>query len=93
MEMKTTLRDFGDGQTIVVHTNDRELASKLSGSKFCFNEIPYEQIQKNKAILVGVDYYFPKSQTKALMRKLGIPPQTLKRNEILTKEDFSEVKI
>ena len=60
--MKTTIRDFGDGQTVVVHTNDRELASQLANYKYCFKVVPYEQWFRGKPpVLVGVDYYFPKN--------------------------------
>lgn len=79
----TTIRDFGDGQTVVVHTNDRELATQLGNYKQCFKIIPYEQVQysNKKVALVGVDYYFPKNQLKVLLRKLGIANRGLAKNE------------
>ena len=76
----TELRDFGDGQTVVVYTNNRDLASKLGNLKICLDIVPYEQEQyKNKRIaLIGIDYYFPKKRLRGLFRTLGIPTQPLK---------------
>jgi len=80
--MTTEIRDFGDGKTVVVYTNDRATATKLGNYKSCFKIIPYEQVQysNKKVALVGVDYYFPKRQLKSLCRKVGIPFQPLPRN-------------
>ena len=64
----TELREFGDGKTVVVYTNDREIATKLGNRKKCFKIIPYEQDQGKKVALVGIDFYFPKRETKALLR-------------------------
>jgi hypothetical protein len=88
--MTTKIRDFGDGQTVVIHTNDRTLASQLSNYKSCFKEVPYEQQQKDRIVLVGIDYYFPKKQLKPLLRKLGIPIQPLKKVGSFTMEDFHQ---
>jgi coenzyme F420-reducing hydrogenase beta subunit len=75
----TTIRDFGDGQTVIVHTNDRVLATQLSNYKTCFKTIPYEQEQygNKKLALVGIDCYFPKKSLKVLLKKLDMPFRTL----------------
>ena len=67
----TELRDFGDGKTVVVYSEDRATATKLGNKKRCFKIVPYEQTQKNKVVLVGVDYYFPKSEKRTLLRFCG----------------------
>ena len=64
----TELRDFGDGATIVLYTDERELATKLGNRKNCLKVIPYTQEQRKGEILVGIDYYFPKRERKALER-------------------------
>jgi len=58
------LRDFGDKRTVVVYTDDRQFANRLMARKRCLKSIPYEQGDK----LVGLDFYFPKSERKNLIR-------------------------
>ena len=79
----TTIRDFGDGKTVVIHTNDRNLASRLGNYKACFNIVPYEQEQysNRKLALVGIDFYFQKKVLRALLKKIGIPYRGLQKFE------------
>lgn len=78
--MTTEIRDYGDGKTIVVYSDERELVTKLSNLKSCQKIVPYTQDQssKKKVALIGVDLYFPKRRLKTLFRKLGIAPQPLR---------------
>ena len=64
------LRDYGDNKTIVVYTDEQKVAQKLRQRKSCLKIIPYEQEQysKKRVVLVGLDFYFPKSAKKGLMR-------------------------
>ena len=62
------LRDFGDKKTIVAFTDDNKIANKLREYKNCFKMVPYEQEQKGKIVIVGIDFYFPKSSAKRLSR-------------------------
>jgi len=66
--MTTEIRQFGDNRTIVVYTDNRQIASRLETYKDCFKIVPYEQEQysKKRDTLVGVDFYFP----KRIMRRL-----------------------
>ena len=83
--MTTEIRDFGDKKTIVVYTDNREVATSLGKYKSCFKIVPYkqEQFSKKKVALAGMDYYFPKKQLKGLLRKFGLPVQTLPRSGVL----------
>lgn len=67
------IRDFGDGQTVVVYTNEREIADRLSNRKDCLKIIPYQQEQysKKRVALIGLDYYLPRSQKAILRKALG----------------------
>ena len=60
--MTTAIRDFGDKKTIVVHTDERELATRLMNRKDCLKVVPYEQEQysQKRVTLVGLDLYFSK---------------------------------
>ena len=64
------IRDYGDNQTIVLYTNDGQLRTDLSNHSKCLNVISYEQEQKGRPVLVGVDLYFPERSRKFLERKL-----------------------
>lgn len=65
---KTKLRNFGDGKTVVVHTQDRELANRLMKRKDCLHVVPYEQEQysQRRVALVGLDLYFPAKSKRQL---------------------------
>ena len=64
----TELREFGDGKTVVLWTDNREIANKVGKRKNCYKIISYEQDLRNKVALVGIDFYFPKRETKALLK-------------------------
>ena len=59
---QTEIRDFGDKKTIVVYTNDRQIANRIQGWKECFKVVTYEQEQfsRKRVALVGLDLYLPK---------------------------------
>ena len=63
------IRDFGDNRTIVLYTDDRELATRVSNWQQCYKIIPYEQEQKGRVALIGVDLYLPK-RLKRRMEKI-----------------------
>ncbi len=58
------LRDFGDGKTMVLFSDDKKVVEKVSGWKECNKCVAYEQEQysKKKVGLVGWDMYLPKNR-------------------------------
>ena len=68
----TELRDTGDNRTVVLHTNDNRVYRKLCDSGKLIKIVPYEQEQGGKAVVVGVDLYFPKEYRKWLEKNIGI---------------------
>ncbi len=58
------LRDFGDGKTMVLFSDDKKVIDKVSGWKECSKCIAYEQEQysKKRVALVGWDMYLPKKK-------------------------------
>ncbi len=67
--MVTELRDF-DTNTIVLYTDDRQVANKVEAWRECFKVITYEQEQysKKRVALIGLDFYLPK--TKIIQRRI-----------------------
>jgi len=61
--MTTELRNFGDGRTIVVYTDEGKVAQRIRDWSECFKVVPYEQEQysKRKIALVGLDLYLPRT--------------------------------
>ena len=57
--MVTEIRQFDTG-TIVLYTDNRQLANRIIGWKECFKVINYEQDQKHKTALIGLIYIYPK---------------------------------
>jgi len=68
--MATEVRDFGDNATLVVYTDDRQLANQISMWRELKKAIPYEQNQysKKRVALVGLDFYLPNK--KRIRRRL-----------------------
>ena len=66
------IRDSGDKQSLVVHTNENGIYQKLEKSTKCFNVIPYYQQQNGKLKMVGVDLYFPKKYRAWLFSKTRV---------------------
>ena len=66
------IRDYGDGKTLVVHTDQNDIYHKLENSTKCTNVIPYEQQQNGKEKMVGVDLYFPKKYKAWLFSITGV---------------------
>ena len=66
------IREFGDGKTIVLYSDNRQLITRLSNSAKCFKTIPYEQEQpsKKRIALIGADLYFPKRLRPWLERQM-----------------------
>ena len=63
-ESLTELRDYGNGKTIVLYTEDNEVYQKLR--KSAEREISYEYWKNRnptKARKVAVDLYFPRRKT------------------------------
>lgn len=61
------LRDF-DKKTIVVYTDDRQVANALMGWREFIKQVPYAQQQGATEVLIGVDVYLPK--TPRIMKRL-----------------------
>ena len=70
--MVTELRDLGDKKTVVVYTDERETINKLRARRNCFKINTYEQQQNKDTVTVGFDFYFPKSESKALLKLAGV---------------------
>jgi hypothetical protein len=66
------LRNFGDGRTIVLHTNDNRVYRKVLDLVKPIKIVPYEQEKEGKLTVVGVDLYFPKEDRKRLEKNIGI---------------------
>ncbi len=74
--METEIREYGDGKTIALYTENTKIWRALRDLSKCFKTVRYEQEQKKEDILVGIDLYFPKKYQKWLERKLeslGVP--------------------
>ena len=72
------LRNFGDGRTIVLYTNDSRAYRKVLESVKPINIVPYEQEQGGKLAVLGVDLYFHKEYRKWLEKNIGIRTQKVK---------------
>jgi len=72
--MLTEVRDYGDARTIVVYTNDRQIANRIQGWKECFKVVEYEQEQfsKKRVALVGLDLYLPKRLRNRVEKMAGL---------------------
>ena len=66
------IRNYGDNQTLVVHTNENDMYHKLEKSTKCTQVISYHQQQNGKEKMVGVDLYFPKKYKAWLFSKTGV---------------------
>ncbi len=71
--MTTEIRNFGDGKTIILYTDEQKLFTRLKNSVKCFKVIPYHQDQpsKGKVVLVGADLYFPRRYQRWLERQIN----------------------
>lgn len=67
----TELRDLGDHRTVVLYTNDNRVYRKIRDSIKPIKTVPYEQEQRAKIVMVGVDIYFPKEYRKWLEENIG----------------------
>lgn len=70
--MVTEIRDYGNGRTIVLYTNENAVFQRFRDSAKCLRVIPYEQDQKKKVALVGVDLYFNKKYRNWLEKRIGV---------------------
>ena len=73
--IRTELRDFGDNKTIVLYTNDNRVYRQLRDSAKLIKIVPYEQEQRGKVVMVGVDIYFPKECRKWLEKSIRVHTQ------------------
>ena len=67
----TELRDYGDGRTIVLYTEDNEVYQKLK--KSAEREVFYEtwkNCDPTKASKVAVDLYFPRKKKEAINKRV-----------------------
>ena len=72
VEMTTEIRSYGDRKTVVVYTDDKQVYRRLRKSTRCIRIIPYEQKQRTKIALVGVDLYFQRKHRAWLEKLLGL---------------------
>jgi hypothetical protein len=68
----TELRELGDNKTLVLYTNDNQVYSKIRNSIDYVKIVPYEQEQRGKLVLVGVDIHIPKGYRKWLENNIGV---------------------
>jgi len=71
--MVTEIREFGDNKTIVVFTNERQVATRIQNWNECYKVIEYEQEQfsKGRVGLVGLDLYLPKRLERRVRKLCG----------------------
>lgn len=65
----TEIRDFGDGRTIVVYSEDNQIYRRLKQWKSCQQVVPYYQNGR----VVSADLYFPKQAEVEIRKVLGLP--------------------
>jgi hypothetical protein len=65
---------------VVLYTDDIQVYGKLRGSKKLIKRILYEQQQKQRIAIVGVDLYFPKRYLSWLQKQV----EGLKKEAIFT---------
>jgi len=63
----TELRDFGDGSTVVLYTEDRNIYQKMSAWESCSQVVPYEQGGR----VIAYDLYFPIEMARQVKSSLG----------------------
>jgi len=72
--MVNELRNYGDGQTVVLYTNDNTTYRNLKNSTKLIKSVPYMQEQKGRYVNIGYDLYFDRKYKTWL--KDRIQPQT-----------------
>jgi hypothetical protein len=68
----TELRELGDNKTLVLYTDDNHVYSKISNSIDYVKIVPYEQEQRGKLVMVGVDIHVLKKHRKWLEKNIGV---------------------
>jgi hypothetical protein len=68
----TELRELGDNKTLVLYTNDNQVYSKIRNSIDYVKIVPYEQEQRGKLVMVGVDIHVLKKHRKWLEANIGV---------------------
>ena len=71
--MVNEIRDYGDGKTIVLYTNENVVYRKLRDSTKVIKSVHYSQEQKHRWVMVGCDLYFAKKHHSWLQRKIASP--------------------
>lgn len=74
--MIAEIRDYGDGKSKVLYTDNTQVAQTIGTSGKAFRIQPYFKWRLGKKIRVGVDLYFPKRHENWIVRKieqLGFP--------------------
>jgi hypothetical protein len=73
--METEIRKFGDGETLVVYTEDFDLCEELKQWESCQGVIPYwhpKASNPREYKATAFDLYFPKRMRRQLRRACGI---------------------
>lgn len=65
--MVNSLRNYGDGNTIVLYTDDDQIYKQLKKSRKLIREIPYW----HKQYKVGCDLYFDRKHSSWLQKQLA----------------------
>jgi len=65
---QTELRDFGDGNTVVLYTEDHDVYRKMSTWESCSEVVPYEQGGR----VIAYDLYFPIEMARQVKSSLGL---------------------
>ena len=69
--MVNELRNYGDGKTITLYTNQDSVYKSLKDSKKVIKVVPYELEQNGRSVMVGCDLYFDKKYRSWFDRKLA----------------------
>ena len=70
--MVTELRNYGDGKTIVLYTDDNTAYRNLKNSTKVTKSVPYMQEQKGRYVTVGYDLYFDRKHHSWLKERIQV---------------------
>ena len=68
----TEIRSFGDGTTIVLYTEDKQLYHQFKEWAYCQRVVPYKRGNK----MVAADLYFSKEAERGLRKALRLSAKT-----------------
>ena len=69
--MVNELRNYGDGTTVVLYTNDNTIYRNLKNSTKVTKTVPYMREQKGRYVNVGYDLYFDRKHKAWLKNRIA----------------------